>query len=825
MLQPHAYWRLKSVSNQGADYWTMIGKMEWRATQGGPAIDVAGTALAFLASDTGYVSLADTFGTGTTDGGILFQGNDPAYIGVQFPTPVLIAEVVIDITTVVGYYDAPRTLKTFVMEFSDDGITWTETARVSTSSGDWSDKVHTALIAEAAPVDPRARKYWRFKGIQNRRGWNSSLLMGRIEFHETIGGPNIAGEAVSFNSSSFSMAASTVFGPNVGQGAGYLYVNANMYIGLVFDTPRLVKEMVLDLTRAGWSFNSDIMPAVFKVQHSVDGTTWVDAAGFAVYDDSAFPGGIFTGATVDEVPPIMTLDPPAGQYHTTQAVTIELNEAGTVYYTTDGTEPTVASAEYVSSIPISHTSRLRALAVDTAGNHSGILNVKYVIDPVITQFRLERGNKNNVHVQADPGTIVLTQDDTSIHVADEYGTVAVISDTHIGPYQPVGDGKTIWYDTTDISGIVVRRLTTAGWVECATPPVEQNFRGFDPEVWVTPEGAITPVGELLTFHNTNNLPMYYTTDGSVPTIVSTAYTVPIVFNSPCELKILATDGVDVVTGTIQVVVPNPIIITEVAPGDFAPAIDTANLQNVSLLLVETTSAYTWSPARLADYSSEAYGQWWEVVTPGTGLQDYSANSTYTLGTGDYVFFILLDSVTGEIIAETSVIHEPTSVPVLVLDTPLVAAGGNIEMHVVDATTDSAWFLIGTNDGSDPTYENRLFTQFVPWYSFGTTIAQGTNAFNAVFTPDNSQDQFWTSEYPCRGQWKFRLAWFLQDGTLARYTNIVDVNVLQASGFSTAPVVTEVPTGVVVNSTMGTGSVYVPVTVDGIDVTVKFTIVV
>lgn len=825
MLQPHAYWRLKSLRNRAGDYWTMIGKMEWRTTQGGAALDVAGTALSFLASDTGYVSLADTFGTGTTQGGILFQANDPAYIGVQFPTPVLIAEVVIDITTVVNYYDAPRTLKSFVMEYSDDGVTWTETKRVTTIDSDWNDKIHTALVEEPPPVDPRARKFWRFKGISNRMGWNSSILVGRIEFHETAGGPNIAGEAISFNSSSFSMAAATAFSPNVGQGAGYLYVNGNMYIGLEFDSPRLVKEVTLDLTRAGWSFNPEIMPKDWRIESSPDGVTWTTAAAFITPYDSDFPGGIFIGATVDEVPPIMTLDPPPGQYHTTQAVSITLNEPGAVYYTIDGTEPTLASPEYTTAIPISHTGRLRAIAVDTAGNQSGILNVRYVIDPVVTQFRLSRGASTNLPDQAAPGAIMLTTDDTSVHIADDFGTVAMISDTYIGPNQPVGEGKTVWYDNTDVNNIIVRRLTTNGWVECATPSIDQNFRGFDPEVWVTPENVVINIGMQLTFHNTNNLPMYYTTDGSVPTAASMLYTAPVVFNTPCDLKILATDGVDSLTTTVTIGIPNPITITEVVPGDFVPSVNTNLLTNIGLLLVEPSSAYTWSPEKLADRANIASEWWWETVTPGTGIQEYSQYSTYTLGDGDYAFFILLDSVTGEILGETAIIHEPATTPVLVLDTPLVAAGGNINMHLVDAITDNAWYLIGTNDGSDPTFANRLFTQFVSWDSFGSTIYQGTNGFNAVFTPDNGPDQFWTSEYPCRGQWKFRMAWFLQDGTLARYSNIVDVNVLQAANFGSPLQVTEVPTGVVVNSSMGTGEVYVPVVVDGVAVTVKFTITV
>jgi hypothetical protein len=72
----------------------------------------------------------------------------------------------------------------------------------------------------------------------------------------------------------------------------------------------------------------------------------------------------------------VTMKPSGGAITTdTNEITLSKSEAGTIYFTTDGTTPTTSSSEYLSPLTLGVGATIKAFLVDTAGNE-GIVNSK-----------------------------------------------------------------------------------------------------------------------------------------------------------------------------------------------------------------------------------------------------------------------------------------------------------------------------------------------------------------------------------------------------------------------------------------------------------------
>ena len=99
---------------------------------------------------------------------------------------------------------------------------------------------------------------------------------------------------------------------------------------------------------------------------------------------------------VDRTPPVTTANPVGGEFSDFVDVTLSVNEPATIYYTTDGSDPTPASTIYAIPIHISDTTLLKFFAVDTSGNSETIKTETYqranhppTIDPILPQQVIE----------------------------------------------------------------------------------------------------------------------------------------------------------------------------------------------------------------------------------------------------------------------------------------------------------------------------------------------------------------------------------------------------------------------------------------------------
>jgi hypothetical protein len=95
--------------------------------------------------------------------------------------------------------------------------------------------------------------------------------------------------------------------------------------------------------------------------------------------------GIWSGAfsdsiTLQTVAPITTASPAGGTYTSALSGTLTANKPATIYYTTDGNDPTPSSPVYSSPISITTTTTLKFFAIDLAGNREGVKTAVYTIN-------------------------------------------------------------------------------------------------------------------------------------------------------------------------------------------------------------------------------------------------------------------------------------------------------------------------------------------------------------------------------------------------------------------------------------------------------------
>ncbi len=93
--------------------------------------------------------------------------------------------------------------------------------------------------------------------------------------------------------------------------------------------------------------------------------------------------------TLNSLVKIIDLNPPTakssisgGLYNTDKVIILSINEDGTIYYTLNGSIPSVTSTKYTQPITVSSTTTLKYVAVDTSGNKSPVYTQTYTIDKI-----------------------------------------------------------------------------------------------------------------------------------------------------------------------------------------------------------------------------------------------------------------------------------------------------------------------------------------------------------------------------------------------------------------------------------------------------------
>lgn len=218
--------------------------------------------------------------------------------------------------------------------------------------------------------------------------------------------------------------------------------------------------------------------------------------------------------------------PAAGNYSTTQTVSLTTATAGAaIYYTTDGSTPTSASTLYVSPLTVSSTT-LNAVAVKSGLGNSPVMTATYTISatvatPVLTPAAGSYSATQSITMtSATAGSLIYytTDGSTPTTASTAYSTAITVSASATLKALAVKAGLTN-------SAIASAAYTIA--VSAATPTF-------------SPAAGTFPTAQSITMTSaTPGSTIYYTTDGSTPTTASAVYASPIAVASTVTLKAIA----------------------------------------------------------------------------------------------------------------------------------------------------------------------------------------------------------------------------------------------------------------------------------------------
>lgn len=253
-------------------------------------------------------------------------------------------------------------------------------------------------------------------------------------------------------------------------------------------------------------------------------------------------------ADADTSAPVTVASLAAGSYTGTQSVSLTITDdkdtAPKAYYTLDGSEPTVGSTAYTkgSAISIAASATLKVLSIDATGNKS-VTSFAYVIVPVSTDTWYFRGTPNSW------GKTAMTQEGTLFCTVQAFGAAST------DPRFKV-DHKGDWTENYPSQDYKVTADTT---YKICFNPTSKAFtvvaqEGADtkaPTVSATPaSGSYTDTQniKLSITDNKDTAPkLYYTVDGSEPTVAS-----PLYKGETLTARDIVSKGVDYTIRTLAV---------------------------------------------------------------------------------------------------------------------------------------------------------------------------------------------------------------------------------------------------------------------------------
>jgi hypothetical protein len=261
---------------------------------------------------------------------------------------------------------------------------------------------------------------------------------------------------------------------------------------------------------------------VYSGSFVVSGTTTVQAIAVASgYSNSAVASATYTVSAAKTVAtPSFSLA--SGSYTTSVNVAIsDATSGATIYYTTNGATPTTGSSVYSGPFVLSSTATVQAIAVASGYTNSAVSSATYTIGTAKTVaapvFSTASGSyTTSVNVAISDATSGAT-----IYYTTNGATPTTSSSVYSGPF--------VLSSTATVQAIAVASGYTNSAVSAATYTIQTATSGNAaplPTFSLAPGTYSSP--QTLAISNVlSYAKIFYTTDGSTPTVNSTFYLGPI----------------------------------------------------------------------------------------------------------------------------------------------------------------------------------------------------------------------------------------------------------------------------------------------------------
>ena len=249
-----------------------------------------------------------------------------------------------------------------------------------------------------------------------------------------------------------------------------------------------------------------------------------------------------------------TFTPPAGSYIGTQSVTISCaTDGATIYYTTDGTDPTSSSAVYSTAIAVSETTTIKAIAVKAEMTDSSVSEATYTITAATYTLSVTAPTFDAVSVgYAQPAAKAVTI--TSTGNSNATISSVALSGSNSDSFTLTNGTASVTAGSTNTSytirpnaGLTAGTYTatiTVTYNDGATATANISFTVNALDVVATPTfdpvgGTYSSAQSVTISCGTSGATIYYTTDGTTPTTSSTVYSSAIAVSATTTIKAIA----------------------------------------------------------------------------------------------------------------------------------------------------------------------------------------------------------------------------------------------------------------------------------------------